>query len=120
MWKTIYVCRNSGLEKSSDILQDSAGTVWFPNFVLNYTTISRKRILSWPERWAENKNNAHRSCTGNDNLRIVVSDNGCGMSPAQLQYVHSLLAANVASKVISEESPRTGIGLVNVNNRLVL
>ena len=35
-------------------------------------------------------------------------------------YVHSLLAANVASKVISEESLRTGIGLVNVNNRLVL
>ncbi|MFQ7351564.1 MAG: sensor histidine kinase [Blautia wexlerae] len=56
----------------------------------------------------------------NDNLRIVVSDNGCGMSPAQLQYVHSLLAANITSKVISEESPRTGIGLVNVNNRLVL
>ena len=56
----------------------------------------------------------------NDNLRIVVSDNGCGMSPAQLQYVHSLLAANITLKVISEESPRTGIGLVNVNNRLVL
>lgn len=25
--KTIYACRNLGLEKSSDILQDSAGTV---------------------------------------------------------------------------------------------
>ena len=55
-----------------------------------------------------------------DVLNISITDNGCGMSPAQLQYVHSLLAANVASKVISEESPRTGIGLVNVNNRLVL
>ena len=48
-------------------------------------------------------------------LQIVgTCDNGCGMSPAQLQYVHSLLAANITSKVISEESPRTGIGLVNV------
>ncbi|MDO4343284.1 MAG: histidine kinase [Eubacteriales bacterium] len=52
------------------------------------------------------------------NLCIRCSDNGCGMTPRQLEQLHEKLRETMPDEVL--EQPVSGIGLQNINSRIRL